>query len=154
MLSVLRPTSCRSSPRLRYRPVLQGPANSSQVIMSQSNRRSSPGPGTGGIERLKAFPRAPAPNDDPTSVKSNLEPGDVELLQNILAYHVAHHPDSKVFGNAQAAGLKLVEAFVRSPGSGQTNDLGTTKGGSDFRGQRPDKLEAVTVCELTVEEGE
>lgn len=93
-----------------------------------------------GLKRLQSFPRAPAPNDDPMVVKTNLTEDAVCLLQNILAYHAADHPGSKVFGHEQAKGLKLVEAFVRSRGRDQD-------------GHKPqDCLEAVTVCELLVQD--
>ncbi|KAI0754956.1 hypothetical protein C8Q80DRAFT_1266487 [Daedaleopsis nitida] len=108
-----------------------------------------------GIDRLRAFPRAPAPNDDATAVKSNLSEDDVKLSQNILAYHVAHSPGSKVFGSGPASGLKLDEVWVHrrnhsqsgGPTVGGTSDDGTTSGQ-----RRADELEGVIVCELTVTE--
>ncbi|KAI1789383.1 hypothetical protein LXA43DRAFT_974315 [Ganoderma leucocontextum] len=93
-----------------------------------------------GLKRLRSFPGAPAPNDDPTTVKTNLTEDAVRLLQNILAYHVADYPASKVFGHEQGKGLQLVEAFVRSRGSDQDGD------------KAQNHLEAVTVCELIVED--
>lgn len=94
----------------------------------------------GDLKRLQSFPRAPAPNNDPAAVKTNLTEDAVCLLQNILAYHVAHYPSSKVFGHEQGQGLKLVEAFVRSRGDGQDGHKAESC------------LEAVTVCELVVED--
>ncbi len=93
-----------------------------------------------GLRRLQSFPRAPAPNDDPKTVETNLSEDAVRLLQNILAYHVADYPDSKVFGHEQGRGLKLVEAFVRTRGKDRVGD------------KAQDHLEAVTVCELLVED--
>ncbi|KAH9849529.1 hypothetical protein C2E23DRAFT_933792 [Lenzites betulinus] len=88
------------------------------------------------LARLRAFPRAPAPNDDSATVKSNLSDEDVQLLQNILAHHVAHRPDSTVFGHAHARNLKLTEAFVR------------IRRAAEKAQPSPDDLEAVTVCEI------
>lgn len=114
--------------------------------------------GSDAIARLRAFPRAPAPNDDATAVESDLSEADVVLCQNILAYHVAHRLGSKVFGNGQAKGLKMVAVHVKgrgsdaiegSPASPQSPNLGPAR-----KGGVPDDLEAVTVCELTVEEGQ
>ncbi|PIL35242.1 hypothetical protein GSI_03032 [Ganoderma sinense ZZ0214-1] len=90
-----------------------------------------------GLERLRSFPRAPAPNDDATAVKTNLPEDAVRLLQNILAYHVADYSGSNVFGHEQGKGLELVEAFVRTRHRDQD--------------KAQDRLEAVTVCELLVE---
>ncbi|KAI0323661.1 hypothetical protein GY45DRAFT_1219824, partial [Cubamyces sp. BRFM 1775] len=73
------------------------------------------------LRRFRSFPKAPAPNDDIAAVKSNLPSDAVELQQNILAYHVAHHPGSSVFGHDQAKGLKLVELYVR-PRSSEDDD--------------------------------
>ncbi|KAI0718279.1 hypothetical protein C8T65DRAFT_737498 [Cerioporus squamosus] len=98
------------------------------------------------IDRLRAFPGAPAPNDDPSSVESNLAADEVRLCQNVLAYHIAHHPDSRVFGHEQASGLKLTEVTVRPRGAASGK-------GKEGRAPRPDDFEAVTVCELTVQEG-
>ncbi|KAI0366951.1 hypothetical protein BV20DRAFT_971261 [Pilatotrama ljubarskyi] len=108
------------------------------------------------LQRLRAFPRAPAPNDDSATVKSNLADGTVQLLQNILAYHVAHYTDSKVFGNNHAKSLKLVEAYVVPRGEGgqsvQGEKLRQSLPGTDILKGKPDDLEALTVCEATVEE--
>ncbi|RPD56203.1 hypothetical protein L226DRAFT_509720 [Lentinus tigrinus ALCF2SS1-7] len=98
------------------------------------------------IDRLRAFPPAPAPNDDPRTVKSNLAQQDVRLCQNVLAYHIAHHPDSRVFGHEQVGGLKLVEITVTPRGALRQTEKET-------RAPRPDDFEGVTVCELTVQEG-
>ncbi len=99
------------------------------------------------IDRLRAFPAAPAPNDDPSKVKSNLAEDDVRLCQNVLAYHIAHHPDSRVFGHEQASGLTMTEVTVNARGAAKEK-------GKEGKKPRPDDFEAVTVCELTVQEGE
>ncbi|TCD64229.1 hypothetical protein EIP91_004331 [Steccherinum ochraceum] len=65
------------------------------------------------LDRLRKFPTAGPPNDDPASVKGNLSLDQKQLLANILAYHIAHHPGSKVFANEVAGNLKLVEAYIR-----------------------------------------
>ncbi|KAI8994105.1 hypothetical protein BD414DRAFT_521183 [Trametes punicea] len=103
------------------------------------------------LQRLRSFPRAPAPNDDPSAVKSNLSEEAVRLHQNILAYHVAHHPDSAVFGNNQAKGLKLVEVYVRPREEGSSLEKKRQSPGTEK--PRAADLEAVTVCEIVVEEG-
>lgn len=110
------------------------------------------------LQRLRALPRAPAPNDDAATVKSNLPHQDVELLQNILAYHVAHRPRSSVFGNSHANRLKLTEAYVRprqevrdAPQRGSDSSRQTS--GTQKARPKGDELEAVTVCEIVVEEG-
>ncbi|KAI0671046.1 hypothetical protein C8Q78DRAFT_1130958 [Trametes maxima] len=88
------------------------------------------------LQRLRSFPRAPAPNNDASAVQSNLDTDVVELLQNILAFHVAHRPGSTTFGNDQAKGLRLVEAYIRqSPGA-------------SAKRANPDDFEALTVCEV------
>ncbi|TFK86283.1 hypothetical protein K466DRAFT_646481 [Polyporus arcularius HHB13444] len=94
------------------------------------------------IDCLRAFPAAPAPNDDPSKVKSNIAEDNVRLCQNVLAYHIAHHPDSRVFGHEQASGLTMTEVTVNPRGAGK-----------EGKNPRPDDFEAVTVCELTVQEG-
>ncbi|KAI9064661.1 hypothetical protein FKP32DRAFT_1685402 [Trametes sanguinea] len=110
------------------------------------------------LQRLRSFPRAPAPNSDASVVKSNLSKEEVELQQNILAYHVAHHPDSAVFGNVQAKGLQLLEVYVRprreEPREAPSASLEKTRQhpGTDAL-KRPDDLEAFTLCEAVVEEG-
>ncbi|KAI0819179.1 hypothetical protein BC628DRAFT_1404185 [Trametes gibbosa] len=113
----------------------------------------------GRLDRLRSFPRAPPPNHDSAAVKSNLPDEDVQLQQNILAYHVAHRPDSTVFGHAQARNLKLTELFVRTRGEGVSRP--SLQAQADSSRQRPeaekaqpspDDLEAVTVCEFLVEE--
>ncbi|KAH9916761.1 uncharacterized protein BXZ73DRAFT_105739 [Epithele typhae] len=108
---------------------------------------SSPAATVDPLARLRAFPRAPAPNDDPTSVKTNFPQDDVVLNQNILAYHIGHHPDSKVFGHAQAGHLKLIELHARD-----RRDASTPANVSALDGISSANLEAVTVCELTVTE--
>ncbi|KAH9891959.1 hypothetical protein C8Q73DRAFT_96940 [Cubamyces lactineus] len=131
------------------------------------------------LRRLRAFPRAPAPNDDIAAVRSNLPSDIVELQQNILAYHVAHHPGSSVFGHGQAKGLKLVEVHVRSrsseegdpaekarqslPPGTENAKLGTSTSlqpnpspspsPSPSPKPRTDDLEALTVCEVEVVDG-
>ncbi|KAI0788223.1 hypothetical protein C8Q74DRAFT_1366981 [Fomes fomentarius] len=117
--------------------------------------------GSDAIARLRAFPRAPAPNDDAAAVESNLSEADVVLCQNVLAYHVAHRLGSKVFGNGQAKGLKMVAVHVKRRGSeddgasefeGSPASPQSPKGSLSARKGVPDDLEAVTVCELMVEE--
>ncbi|KAL7279704.1 hypothetical protein ACG7TL_006111 [Trametes sanguinea] len=112
------------------------------------------------LQRLRAFPRAPAPNNDASVVKSNLSKEEIELQQNILAYHVAHHPDSAIFGNSQAKGLKVLEIYVRPrreelrEGSSASGEKTHQLPGSDsLKRARPDDLEGFTVCEAVVEEG-
>ncbi|TBU39119.1 hypothetical protein BD309DRAFT_970375 [Dichomitus squalens] len=97
-------------------------------------------PAAEGLRRLQSFSRAPPPNDDISIVKTNLTQDSVRLLQNILAYHVASHPGSRVFGNEQGKGLKLVEASIR-------NRNGVLSGDESL-----DDLEATTVCELVVDQ--
>ena len=116
--------------------------------MPSAAATSSSKPVAGGLERLRSFPRAPAPNDNAKAVKSDLPEEHVVLCQNILAYHIAHHPGSKVFGNGQAMGLKLVEMAIR--------DRRQEPAPGENRPQKAPKadLEGMTVCELAVEEGE
>ncbi|KAI0655498.1 hypothetical protein C8Q70DRAFT_923490 [Cubamyces menziesii] len=115
------------------------------------------------LRHLRSFPRAPAPNDNIAAVKSNLPDDLVELQQNILAYHVAHHPGSSVFGHDQAKGLKLVELYVRSRSSEedsvqksrQSLPPGTENAKPSTMKVKPrtDDLEALTVCEVDVQDG-
>ncbi|EIW59642.1 uncharacterized protein TRAVEDRAFT_46944 [Trametes versicolor FP-101664 SS1] len=109
------------------------------------------------LQRLRTLPRAPAPNDDAATVKSNLPHQDVELLQNILAYHVAHHPGSSVFGNSHANRLRLTEAYVRPrqevrDAPQRDSDSSRQAPGTQKARPKGDELEAVTVCEIVVEE--
>ena len=106
-----------------------------------------PAPGNS-LSRLRSLPRAPAPNADPTSVKTNLPEADVILNQNILAFHIAHHPGSAVFGNTQSGHLKLAEVYVRRRGSAEPYPPAET-----LQTAKPADLEGVTVCELTVTKG-
>ena len=94
------------------------------------------------LDRLLKFPKAPAPNDDPASIKGNLPLEWKQLLVNILHFHSGDYPGSRVFGNEQSTGLKLVEVSVgnRHGGLSETEKL--------------DDLEATTVCELVVDHGE
>lgn len=91
------------------------------------------------LARLRAFPPAPAPNDRPEEILGNVSLVEKKLHANILAYHVAHAHNSKVFANDAIQGLKLAEVNVRehpqNPGTGKM-------------------LEAETVCEIKVEDGE
>ncbi|OJT14235.1 hypothetical protein TRAPUB_9219, partial [Trametes pubescens] len=122
---------------------------------SLSNDISMPSSGDS-LQRLRALPRAPAPNDDAATVKSNLPHQDVELLQNILAYHVAHRPGSSVFGNSHANRLRLTEAYVRprqEVRDAPQRDSSRQPPGTQKARPRADELEAVTVCEIVVEEG-
>lgn len=91
------------------------------------------------LDRLRKFPKAPPPNDDPARVRGNLTPDQKQLALNILAYHVAHYPGSKVFAHDTAGKLKLVEAYIR-------NSEDTTDGANT--------VTAETVHEVTVDEGE
>ncbi|KAI0350333.1 hypothetical protein OH77DRAFT_1499068 [Trametes cingulata] len=108
------------------------------------------------LERLRSFPRAPPPNDDSALVKSNLTDEAVRMLQNILAFHVAHSAHSKVFGNTHAKSLTLVEAFVIPRGEvsqpSQAEKPRQSLSGTKALNGKPDDLEALTVCEVTVEE--
>ncbi|KAI0687233.1 hypothetical protein C8Q76DRAFT_299151 [Earliella scabrosa] len=114
--------------------------------MPSAAATSSSKPVAGGLERLRSFPRAPAPNDNAKAVKSDLPEEHVVHCQNILAYHIAHHPGSKVFGNGQAMGLKLVEMAIR--------DRRQEPAPGENRPQKAPKadLEGMTICELAVEE--
>ncbi|OBZ70472.1 hypothetical protein A0H81_09565 [Grifola frondosa] len=72
------------------------------------------------------------------------------LSANILAYHVAHHPGSRVFGHKETKGLKLAEMWVRTVGMGSVGvELSEAE-----RGGRRQALEGQTICEITVDEGE
>ena len=101
------------------------------------------------LARLRAFPRAPAPNNDAAAVRTNLPPADVVLCQNILAYHIGHHPGSAIFGHEQAKGFRLVELLVRD----RAAPPGAPADADALRAARPADLEATTVCELLVTQG-
>ncbi|KAI0643063.1 hypothetical protein C8Q79DRAFT_981388 [Trametes meyenii] len=119
------------------------------------------------LQRLRSFPRAPAPNNDASAVQTNLGTDVVELLQNILAFHVAHRPGSTTFGNDQAKGLRLVQVHVRPRERGRTraSPLALPAGpepsdakirqspGASAKRTNPDDFEALTVCEVVVEQG-
>ena len=91
------------------------------------------------LDRLRKFPKAPAPNHDPASIKGNLTLDQKQLLANILAFHIANHPESRVFAHDTAGKLKLVEANIKK------SDV-PTDGGAET-------AVAETVHEVTVEEG-
>jgi len=91
------------------------------------------------LTRLLKFPKAPAPNNDPASIKGNLSFDQKQLLVNILAYHVAHYPGSNVFAHDSAGKLKLVEANIRETDVPTDGGTGTSV--------------AETIHEVIVEEG-
>ena len=90
------------------------------------------------LARLRSIPPAPAPNDNPESIKGNVSLEEKRLQANILAYHVAHNPGSKIFANEALRGLQLVEVNVRKQSP------------QDASGRV--ELCAETICEITVEE--
>ncbi|KAH8096587.1 hypothetical protein BXZ70DRAFT_945227 [Cristinia sonorae] len=91
------------------------------------------------LDRLLKLPKAPAPNDDPASIKGNLPLKWKQLLVNILSFHVGDHPGSKVFGHDSAGKLRLVEVNYRK------SDV-PTDGGAEI-------ATAETIHEVTVAEG-
>ncbi|KAI0768965.1 hypothetical protein BD413DRAFT_478496 [Trametes elegans] len=115
-------------------------------------------PSRDNLQRLRSFPRAPPPNQDSSTVISNLPDHLVQLQQNILAYHIAHHPDPparSAYGSEHAKSLKLVEAYVRprEEGGGATSGENACQSPGTAPNISPDDLLATTVCETQVEEG-
>ena len=91
------------------------------------------------LARLRTFSPAPAPNDHPEDIAGNVSLDEKRLNANILGYHVAHSPESRVFANDAIRGLKLVEVNVR--------ERSQVRAGGKV-------MEAETICEITVEEGD
>lgn len=89
--------------------------------------------------RFLGLPKAPAPNNDPASIRGNLSLDQKQLMVNVLAYHVAHHSGSKVFAHDTAGKLKMVGANIRK------TDV-PTGGGAET-------LVAETIHEVAVDDG-
>ncbi|KAI0784895.1 hypothetical protein C8Q75DRAFT_723594 [Abortiporus biennis] len=72
------------------------------------------------LARLRAFPKAPPPNDNPSAIRGNVSLESKQLCANILAYHVAHYPGSTVFANEALRELKAVEVNVMKTAEGES----------------------------------
>lgn len=73
---------------------------------------------------IRALPRAPAPNDDPTTIRGNVSLEHKELCQRILYFHVANYPGSTVFSNQLMNDLKIVEVNSRRMKVGEDDASG------------------------------
>lgn len=113
--------------------------HSTCFLASRSYRKTGEKAMMDSLTRLRTFPPAPAPNDHPEEITGNVSLDEKRLNANILAYHVAHSPESKVFANSAIQGLKLAEINVR--------ERSQVEAGGKV-------MEAETICEITVEEGE
>ena len=92
------------------------------------------------LARLRSFPKAPSPNDDPSAIRGNLSLEQKQLNVNILAQHVGE--EKNVFEAEAIQGLKTVELNVRRRREG----LG---------GKSPsvDGYEGEIICEINVTKG-
>ncbi|OCH94489.1 hypothetical protein OBBRIDRAFT_769543 [Obba rivulosa] len=102
------------------------------------------------------LPPAPAPNYHPEAILGNLTLEQKQHSVNILAFNIAHHAGSRVFGHDVAKGLKLTEAWVRPLTMGVRDDLidASPSAPSEQLGINSKKaLRGHTVCEILVEEG-
>ncbi|EMD40337.1 hypothetical protein CERSUDRAFT_79996 [Gelatoporia subvermispora B] len=101
----------------------------------------------------RQLPSAPAPNDRPDDIKGNLSLEQRQHAVNILAFHVAHHPDSRVFGHDVAKGLELVEAWVKPVMMGAQSDSVDVSANQQHEQESGTALRGRTICEILVEEG-
>ncbi|KAH9927338.1 HotDog domain-containing protein [Fomitopsis serialis] len=102
------------------------------------------------ISKVRRLPPAPPPNDNPASIKGNLALEKKQLSVNILAWHIANFPDSRVFGHAELKDLRLVETHVWKNNMGENVELlEETISPVDARQH---SLQGQTVCEVTVTE--
>ncbi|KAH8096588.1 hypothetical protein BXZ70DRAFT_324249 [Cristinia sonorae] len=90
------------------------------------------------LDDLYSLPRAPPPNDDPSTIRGNVSAKHKEILANILGWKT--RPGKKAFGNGAAFKIKLVEADVIE------NVMGEGSEGTTAR-------EARIAAEVTVEDG-
>jgi len=65
--------------------------------------------------------------------------------------HIAHYPDSRVFGHEALANMKFAETYIRRVGMGEQNELVGEDETPEVLRTLP--LEGQTVCEITAEEG-
>jgi len=100
----------------------------------------------------RKLPPASAPNDHPEDIVGNLTLEHKQDAVNILAYNVADHPGSRVFGHDVAKGLVLTEAWVKPVSMGSGGDtLGALN--TETASERKDAVQGLTVCEIVVEGG-
>ncbi|KAJ3532371.1 hypothetical protein NM688_g7433 [Phlebia brevispora] len=92
------------------------------------------------LARLRSFPKAPSPNDDPASIRGNLNLELKQLNANILAYHVG--AGGRAFAGDVINGLKIVEINVRKKRYAPQEDS-----------QGPDDMEAEIIYMLNVHGG-
>jgi len=103
------------------------------------------------LSTVRRLPPALPPNDNPASIKGNLALERKQLNVNILAWHIANFPGSRVFGHAELKDLRLVETHVWKANMGENlvELLEETIFPVDARQH---SLKGQTVCEVTVTE--
>lgn len=104
------------------------------------------------VSRIKQLPPAPPPNNVPADIKGNMSLENKRLGSKVFAYHIAHYPDSRVFGHEALANMKFAETYIRRVGMGEQNELVGEDETPEVLRTLP--LEGQTVCEITAEEGE
>ena len=103
------------------------------------------------VSKAQLLPPAPFPNDDPASVKGNASTEQKRLSANVLAWHIANFPGSRVFGNREFKDMKLTEVYIWKMNAGET--VGLLEDVTSREAARGMSLRGQTVCELTVSEG-
>jgi hypothetical protein len=97
------------------------------------------------FERNRLYPKAPAPNEDVSTVQGNCSDEHKQLNMNTLAFYVGSDYPS-IFAHDAVKDLKLVAMNLN-----KRNLLGSPSGGS---GVNAEILEGQTICEITVKEGD
>ncbi|KZT70298.1 hypothetical protein DAEQUDRAFT_744789 [Daedalea quercina L-15889] len=100
------------------------------------------------LSNARRLPTAPVPNHDPASIKGSVSLEKKQLSANILAWHVANFPGSRVFGHAMAKDLRLTEVHVWRTSMGQ--NIGVLEDIVSPEDARQSSLQGQTVCEITV----
>ncbi|CCM05530.1 uncharacterized protein FIBRA_07756 [Fibroporia radiculosa] len=102
------------------------------------------------LSRVQTLPDAPPPNDNPASIKGNVPLEHRRHLANLMAYHIANHPGSRVFAHSELGGLKQTELYVRWIDASGKAELLPEDLPQDRLRKLP--LQGQTVCEITVTE--
>ena len=105
------------------------------------------------IQSLRTLPRAPAPNDDVSRIKGNLQKAHMDLALRVFA----HEALGPVFGARQAGEIKCTEIWVREVGTDGISRPLLVEDGKYVRDKSVGgvgHLEGCSICEVTVKPGE
>ena len=103
------------------------------------------------VSKARQLPPAPSPNDNIASIKGNASTEQKQLSANVLAWHIANTPGSRVFGHNEFKDMKLTEVYIWKMSAGEI--VGLLENSMSQEAARGLSLRGQTVCELTVTEG-